>query len=349
MRLRTVIAATGLTAVALAQTPAAVHPVIDLHVDLAYALRAGRHTIDSPGSPVRPSRLLRGGVQTLVLPLFVAKADVMRSEDVLSAYRETFLSFDRARRSAGNRGVLLAPGEPPRPGHVATLLALEGAEGFADRPESIGPWVRRGVCFVGLVHAHTNTLAGSSTDPSPEGRMHGLSDMGRALADRVYQSGGVVDAAHASDTAIDDLVVLAKRMSAPLVISHTGVRALTAIDRNVDDEHLKAIASTGGVVGIDLHSGHIARDGRARATLDDLVAHIEHAIAVAGARHVALGSDLDGGIMPPSGADGAEVWPLVAARLAARGVEVEAVLHDNAARVIEWARAHGCASEPASF
>jgi membrane dipeptidase len=285
----------------------------------------------------------------LVLPLFVPDAHSLTPEEARRRYEDTFATLDHAIRSAEQRGVLLAPGSPVRPGHVATLLSFEGADGFADRPEAIDPWIRRGACFVGLVHARTNALAGSRTEPDPEKRKLGLSDAGRALAERVYQNGGVIDAAHASDAAVDDLVLLATRRSVPLVITHTGLSALRNVERNLDDERVRAVAGTGGVVGIDLHSGHIARAGRARATLADLVAQIRHAIAVAGDAHVAIGSDFDGGIVPPAGADGAAFWPVLAGRLAESGLSADAiaaVYHGNATRVVEWARARGCATEP---
>jgi membrane dipeptidase len=228
---------------------------------------------------------------------------------------------------------------------VATVLSFEGADGFADKPDDLTAWVRRGVCFVGLVHTRTNALAGSSTDPDPAQRRVGLTAAGRKVLEVAYRSGAVADGAHASDTAVDEIVALAKLLGAPVVITHTGMRALRATERNADDAHVALVAGTGGVVGIDIHSGHIARRKGATATLDEVVDHIEHAARVGGKDHVAIGSDLDGGIVQPSDADGAASWPLLARKLAARGwsaPEVEALFRGNASRVLGWARARGC-------
>lgn len=160
-----------------------------------------------------------------------------------------------------------------------------------------------------------------------------------------FAHGALVDIAHASDAAVRDIATIARSFHAPLICSHTGMRALKPIDRNVSDEILKWIAASGGVVGVDLHSGHIGSRAGMRATLDDFVRHLEHAVRIAGIEHVAIGSDLDGGISAPTDADGAATWPKVAETLRKRGWQehrIAAVFHGNAERVLKWATDHGC-------
>jgi membrane dipeptidase len=196
-----------------------------------------------------------------------------------------------------------------------------------------------------VVHARSNALAGSSQDPVVTSRTRGLTPAGRRLAEHVVARGALLDVAHASDATIDDLVVVARAAGAPLVDSHTGMRSLVASERNLDDGRARAIAASGGVIGISLHSGHVSRRTGERATLDDYVAHLERAIAVAGEDHVAIGSDLAGAIVQPSDADGAATWPALALRLRARGwteARLHAVLHANAERVSAWSSTHGC-------
>src|SRR3954470_2866909 len=85
---------------------------------------------------------------------------------------------------------------------------------------------------------------------------------------------------------------LAKR---PLVISHTGARAVTDHPRNVADETIRMIADKGGVVGV--YFMPFLRVG-APATMDDVLAHIEHIAKVAGEDHVGIGTD--NGVLPLS-------------------------------------------------
>ena len=74
----------------------------------------------------------------------------------------------------------------------------------------------------------------------------------------------------------------------PISINHTGCRALTDLPRNKTDEELKLVASRGGFVGI-YFMPFLAADGR--ATAEDVVAHIEHAVKVCGEDHVGIGTD----------------------------------------------------------
>ncbi len=354
MHVRTILSVLGALMASLcvgsglaSPNPAAptVPAVIDLHVDLPYALYHGKHAIDDASSPTHPDRLVRGGAGTLVLPMFVLDAHAMSPAAVRGEYDAVLDTVNRAVRSSAGRGLLSSPGEPETSGHVATLLSFEGADGFADDPDAIIPWIRRGACFVGLVHARSNALAGSSTDPLRK-RRTGLTDKGRRLAQVVVEHGGVLDAAHASDAAVDDMVAIARQHAAPVVVTHTGMRSLRATERNASDDVAAKVASTGGVVGIDIHSGHVGRPGSI-ASVGDVVAHIEHAVRVAGIDHVAIGSDLDGGIQMPTGADGAAFWPVLLEALASRGwngEQIEALFRGNAARVIRWSRAHGCAA-----
>lgn len=306
-------------------------PVVDLHVDLAYAATHAAEPLGVPASEVAARRFVRGGVSRIVVPLFVDEAPAMTPGAARAAYEGAFAALSRALARTP-----LAP---------AVTLSFEGADGFADDPAGFDAWAARGACLVGFVHARSNALGASSQDPVASSRKRGLTSAGRRLAQHVVASGALLDLAHASDATQDDLAEVARVAGAPLVDSHTGMRALVASERNLDDVHARAIAASDGVVAVSLHSGHLSHTPGERATMGDLVAHLEHAVAVAGEAHVALGSDLAGAITQPAGADGAATWPALVARLRARGwteTRLHAVLHANAERVFAWAVAHGC-------
>lgn len=296
--------------------------VVDLHVDLGYATHARKQSLDDPSFEVSRARLAAGASGELVVPLFVEDAFAMKPQSAREAYAATFASLARS-------------GVP-----IPIRLSFEGADGFADDVRSADDWIARGAVLFGLVHSRSNGLGGASQDPDPVARKRGLTEKGKALATHLVEKGALLDLAHASDTTQDDLVAIASRANAPLVDSHTGMRALRAIDRNLDDAHAKMVAASNGVIGISLHSGHVASGDR--ATLDDYILHLEHAIEVAGEDHVAIGSDLAGAITEPIGADGAATWPTLAERLRARGwsdARLHAVFHENAERVFRWSDA----------
>ena len=99
------------------------------------------------------------------------------------------------------------------------------------------------------------------------------------------QLGMIIDLAHASDSLVADVT----RRGAPVLVSHTGVRGTCDRSRNLSDGELRAIAATGGLIGIGFWSGAVCG-----TTIDHVAKAIKHAVDVAGASHVALGSDFDG-------------------------------------------------------
>ncbi len=110
-----------------------------------------------------------------------------------------------------------------------------------------------GVRLAGLAHFTNNDLADSSTDPKgPE--WHGLSDKGRALVAEANRLGIVLDASHSSDQVLDQLIALSKT---PVLLSHSGVKAVFDHPRNIDDGRLRALAASGGVIQINFMSEYL--------------------------------------------------------------------------------------------
>jgi microsomal dipeptidase-like Zn-dependent dipeptidase len=309
------------SAVVVPQRPAG---VIDLHVDLPYAIHAEHRSLAA--LQASPERLAAGNVRVIVTPMFVPRAYARSPAEARAAYEATYADV-------------------PRLSGTERWLSFEGADGFADEPSSIDAWIARGACLVGLVHDHSNALGGASQDPDRAARARGLTEAGKKLAAHVVAKGALLDAAHASDATFDDLLQIARNAGAPLVVSHTGLRTRREIMRNIDDAQMREVASAGGVIGISMHSGHIAREAGERATLGDVADAIAYAASVAGKDHVAIGSDFDGDITAPEDANGEAVWPRMHDELRARGLSedtIDAIFERNAARVFAFARAHGC-------
>ena len=298
--------------------------MIDLHVDLPYAVHAQHHSLAVLQSS--PARLAAGNVRAIVTPLFVPHAYAMTPAEARAAYEATYADV-------------------PRLTGTERWLSFEGADGFADDPSKIGAWIARGACLVGLVHDHSNALGGASQDPDASARARGLTEAGKTLAAYVVAKGALLDAAHASDATFDDLLQIARNAGVPLVVSHTGLRARRDIMRNIDDARMREVADTGGIIGISMHSGHIARVPGERATLGDVADAIAYAVAVAGKDHVAIGSDFDGSIIAPENSNGEAVWPRMHDLLRARRLSedtIDAIFQRNASRVFAFARSHGC-------
>jgi len=110
-----------------------------------------------------------------------------------------------------------------------------------------------GLRMVGPVHFANNQFADSATDPVGQ-RWNGLSSLGRELVQEANRLGLVLDGSHAHDKTVYDMIALSKT---PLILSHTGVKAVYDHPRNIDDALLKRLAETGGVIQINAFSGYL--------------------------------------------------------------------------------------------
>jgi microsomal dipeptidase-like Zn-dependent dipeptidase len=205
---------------------------------------------------------------------------------------------------------------------VAALLGVEGAHALDADVANLDRLFDAGVRMMAPVHFFDNEWGGSAHGA----RKGGLTEKGRELVRRMEAKGVVVDLAHASAATIDDVLALATR---PVVVSHTGVRGGCDNERNIDDERVRRIAATGGVVGIGFweaatcgtDAGSIARA-------------IRYAADLVGPRHVALGSDFDGAVATPFDATG---LAQLTDALLAEGFddqEIEAIMGGNVLRVL---------------
>lgn len=138
-----------------------------------------------------------------------------------------------------------------------------------------------GVMTVQLTY-NNGDLAG---DGSLEPRNAGLSKLGKATIERIEAEKLLLDLSHGGARTMAEAAAFAKR---PLVISHTGARALVDHPRNTADETIKAVADKGGVVGV-YFMPFLTLDSHPRA--DDLLRHVDHIANVAGEDHVGIGTD----------------------------------------------------------
>jgi membrane dipeptidase len=303
--------------------------LVDLHVDLPYQYGYRQAAFAHGSGQFRARDLLRAGVAGVVLPLFVparVSPSGPRLEDLESSYQRVVSAISITLPYA-------PPGCAAPAGHVRTWLGFEGAGPLADRPQDLVSWVARGVRSVGLVHTKKNALATSSGDPSPVSE--GLSEQGRELVRQALALGVAVDVSHASDLALRDVLELAKGKQVPVIATHSDARALVNEARNLDDDSVRAIASTGGVIGVNFHSKFLV-NGR-RAKIADVVRHVRHLVRVAGVEHVAIGSDFEGDIRPPEDLPNVRALPRLVAALSAAGLSqaaIERIFGLNALRVL---------------
>lgn len=191
------------------------------------------------------------------------------------------------------------------------------------------------VSRVTLVHLTRSSLGGSSA-PGGGG---GLTPLGREVIVALNRRRILVDLAHISRAGFWDAIEVHDR-SQPLLVSHSGVCGVTPHWRNLEDDQIKAIAETGGVIGVIFHSAFLG-DPFLGGRASSIVAHMEHIIAVAGDDFVALGSDWDGLICTPRDMPTVLELPVLVERMLARGWKadrIRKILGENHLRVMRAIR-----------
>lgn len=303
--------------------------VVDLHADLPYQVVYKSKPAETGAGQYVATWLASSGVTDVVMPLYIPR-DVSsvgpRMQDLEASYRHMSQLLP-ATKPYLQRPCSGAPG-------VNAHFSLEGAEPLGFELRSVELWASR-LKLIGLVHSYDTAVASSSGSGSgPRG--YGLTRRGKELVRRIHAYGAIADVSHASDEAFADVYRQALAAGKPMVASHSNSRALADHPRNLSDTQLRAVAQTGGVVGINFHSRFlIAANGRAQ--LADVVRHIQHVIAVAGINHVAIGSDFEGGILPPAELEDVRGFPRLGQALLAAGLsreQVSKVFGQNARRIL---------------
>ncbi|MBI1750334.1 MAG: dipeptidase [Acidobacteria bacterium] len=218
---------------------------------------------------------------------------------------------------------LSAPRRMADPGITAGFLGVEGAHALDGDLANLDKLFGAGIRMMAPTHFFDNDIAGSAHGTAKGG----LTDMGKQLIRRMQVRKMIVDLAHASPQAFADVIALATR---PVVVSHTGVKGTCNNTRNLSDDQIKAVARTGGVISIGYWETAVCgKDAKAIARA------IRYAASVAGAQHVALGSDYDGAITAPF--DSSELVRITEALLAENfsEAEIRMIMGENILRVLK--------------
>ena len=178
--------------------------------------------------------------------------------------------------------------------------AFVGVQGANALDHDLSAWERIPGGLVSratLVHLTSSSLGGTSSPLRLGRRDAGLTPRGHELVERLDALRIFVDLAHVSRRGFRDAVLVHDR-SLPLVVTHTGVTGAHDHWRNLDDDQIRAIAGSGGTIGIMYQTSFLG-GGLLSGGAELVVRHLEHVIRVAGEDHASLGSDWDGMIVTP--------------------------------------------------
>lgn len=211
-------------------------------------------------------------------------------------------------------------------GQIAALVGVEGSYGIAGHAEALDLLASEGVMYMSPAHVF-NAEAGPSNLRRREGT---LSALGRELVEELRRRSILVDLAH---MAREPFLEICRSTTCPVIVSHTGLAALQPMWRNIDDDQIRAVADTGGVIGVIMTPRYLGRPG-----VEGIVDHLEHLVDIGGEEVAALGSDFDGLVKPPRDLADIAGMPLITDELLRRGHGediIRKLLGENVLRVMQ--------------
>lgn len=332
--------------------------IIDTHNDLPMKAAAG-FDISRPngkGSTDTP-RLRAGNVGAVFFAAYVPAKHVKTGTSAQHCRRQikTIVEDIAGKNSSAFRLAHTAAEieEARKQGKIAALIGIEGGHAIEDSLEKLREFYGLGARYMTLTHSNTSNWADSSGDINRTDVKHhnGLTPFGKQVVQEMNRLGMIVDVSHVADETFWDVLETSK---APVFASHSSCRALTNSARNMTDDMIRALAKKGGVIQINFSCGFLNDRARTaqpdsqrqlwtkfdddvdsirnayenelklpRATLADVVAHIDHAVKIAGIDAVGIGSDFDGIACTPVGLEDVSKFPNLTKALLDKGYTVE--------------------------
>ncbi|MCL2852952.1 MAG: dipeptidase [Defluviitaleaceae bacterium] len=266
---------------------------VDGHCDsLTLALSKGEDLYDHSGH-LSIEKLARFAPSVQVFAIWLS------DEQVAAAYESTVEIMNHARGvfDANSAYIRLATSYDDIARNIdervcSAILGLEGGEPIGGDMGRLHDLHARGLRVLTLTWNRDNELSGSIAAPDAGG----LTAFGREVVAECGRLGALVDVSHISKRGFWDVAETAVR---PFFASHSNCKAIASHKRNIDDEQIRAIASRGGVVGVNFCDAFLSDSPS--PDMDDVLRHIGHIINIGGVECTALGGDLDGISPPESG------------------------------------------------
>ncbi|MGM9511816.1 dipeptidase [Larkinella sp. GY13] len=295
-----------------------------------------RHDRVRDKSQIDFPRMKEGGMDAMFFAVYLAQGPRTPEGHAEAKARALaiFKSIDAAlKKHPGQAELATTPADAYRikkAGKRAVFIGMENGYPVGEDLAMLKTYYDLGCRYITLAHFANNAICDSATDP--DGPLYnGLSDFGKKVVPEMNRLGILIDVSHISDQSFYDVLALSK---APVIASHSNVRALCNFPRNMTDEMIQALAAKGGVIQVNfvtdylrkpsdehrqaLNAIRMAGVGRVvtpemrtrldakedsiqkryayeRASVADIVKHIDYIVRLVGIDHVGIGSDFDGG------------------------------------------------------
>ena len=310
--------------------------VIDLHNDVCEKMIDGyqigiRHTSDQSDIP----RFRDGGVDAQMFAIWVSP-DTKDS----AYYKLSMTMIDTFTNQVSRNSAFIAQARTSSEitqvnsgRKLAGVLAVEGGHAIENDLEKLKAYYAKGARYFTITWNNSTAWATSAQDS--QSATKGLSEFGKQVIRTLDSLGMIIDVAHTGIKTIEDILAITKN---PIIDSHGGAYALRSHYRNLNDNQIKSIAQSGGVIGVVFYTYFISSAQTSKVTIDTVIKHIDYIKNFVGIDYVALGSDFDGGITAPVGLEDVSKFPALTLALLKHGytpADVKKILGGNYLRVFK--------------
>ena len=277
-------------------------PYADLHCDTLYtAWRTSAADIfQMDGAMADVSKIVQGGCRLQLYAIFMPSPEEKREfvhpypgdDAYIDALHDIFMRTVQQHQDVFAAAKNMQEVEcNAAAGKVSGMLSMEDGRAVAGSFEKIRHFHDMGIRVMGLTWNHANCFGYPNSQDRKE-MQKGLTAFGKEAISCMEETGMLIDVSHLSDGGFWDVARLCRR---PFIASHSNCRALNPHPRSMTDEMIRALASGGGIMGLNFCPIFLSRNLKQRkSSIDDLARQLRHRIRVGGLECAAVGTDFDG-------------------------------------------------------
>lgn len=262
--------------------------VIDLHCDALMKLQDAKGSLryfDAPELETNKTRLHLGKVKVQCFAIFI-DPDIPSDQKFQTALGQVDYFYKEV---LGNNPDMVhikewSDFDKLKIGQIGAMLTLEGVDAIGNDISKLHILFQLGVRSVGLTWNNANLAADGAGEP----RGAGLTLFGKEIVLFQNEHQILTDVSHLCDQAFWDVMEIANYP----IASHSNSRTLCPHPRNLTDEQAMAMFQKGGMVHVVYNPPFICENGK--ASIPDLVKHIDHFCSLGGVKQIGFGSDFDG-------------------------------------------------------
>ena len=259
----------------------------DLHSDTLYRVATENLSVHSEKLAITHGKSQFFESYTQMLAVWIP--DDIRGNDAFDFFEKCVQIYSNNYKSIEN-------------GNKRWLLSVENGSVIAGDINKIKLLSEYGVCAVTIVYNEDNELGSGAFSDSN----FGLTLKGKEAVKEFEEQGITVDLSHSSQRTFYDVAEISEK---PIIATHSNSYSLCQHKRNITDEQFEMIKNSGGLIGVNFYPPFL-NSAPEKATIKDVIKHIEHFLSLGGEDVVAIGSDFDG-CNPISELDSLEKLPIL--------------------------------------